>query len=1337
VTKADQAARALVALLPFWGRAFQLVSAHSTDSLDFNLQAPGPSERPLNVIRRDRLTRIVDGLSTESRKIAARTMPSNHANAGLLIRRGLYDNLHSFAELEQRISTLGDENSKAVGDAFEVFVEGYLATHQKLQAETVWLVGQVPQGIRQQMNLPNDAKGIDGIFRTRTGVLVPYQVKFRSQRAYLTYTQIAPFLGLTERATDRIVFTNSNELAEDVTNRDAMRTVRGIDFDDLTEDDLRAISAWLRRQPVAITKPKRRESQIEALAKITDTLAKSDRAHVVMASGTGKTLVALWAAEALQPKTVLVLLPSLTLLQQTLDEWSRHNNWGKDFTYLCVCSDPTVAARDANDPVRLDATDLEFRVDTSPDEVRRFIERDAPGVKVVFSTYQSSPVVAQGVQGLAPFDVAIFDEAHKTTGPQGGLFAHSLKDENISIRKRLFFTATPRHYDIRHRDKEGDFRIISMDDEATYGPRAYTLTFGSAARQGIICSYKVVISVVDGQEINAFALKHGITLVEGDLIAARWVGNQIAVERAVEETGAKRAITFHSRVSSAMEFSSDSTHGIRQYLPAFSVFHVNGDQKSSERKQLIRSFRDAEKALVTNARCLTEGIDVPAVDMVAFIDPRHSKIDIAQATGRAMRKPPGSNKKVGYVVIPLFRDRRSGETLEEALERSEFDDVADVLNAMREQDEDLAQIIRELQEAKGRGEIFDPRRLSEKIEVLGPPIELSALRANICAEIVDAIGVSWDEMFGRLQLFRDMHEHCRVPATFNDKKLAKWVLHQRNFANKGTLSEFRRRRLEDIGFEWDPLETDWADGLRYLTIYKKREGHCRVLATHKENGFPLGQWVRTQRGNAETLSAPRRQQLDELGFVWDPLETDWAEGFRYLTIYKEREGHCRVPRAHKENGFSLGSWVVKQRHGKNQETLPEARQQQLDELGFIWDPRETDWAEGFRYLTIYKEREGHCRVPQKHMENGFRLGQWVGVQRGNAETLSAPRRQQLDELGFVWDPVERDWAEGFRYLTIYKEREGHCRVPATHKENGFRLGQWVVTQRHSQTLSEARRQQLDELGFVWDPFETDWAEGFRYLTIYKEREGHCRVPATHKENGFGLGSWVDRQRQSKDQETLPEARRQQLDELGFVWDPFETDWAEGFRYLTIYREREGHCRVLATHKENGFPLGQWVRTQRGNADTLSALRRQQLDELGFVWDPFETDWAEGFRYLTIYREREGHCRVPATHKENGFRLGQWVGAQRGNADTLSAPRRQQLDELGFIWDPFETDWAEGFRYLTIYREREGHCRVPRAHKENGFSLGQWVSRQRHRTVSEARRQRLDKLGFVWDPFEAD
>jgi superfamily II DNA or RNA helicase/ribosomal protein L7Ae-like RNA K-turn-binding protein len=1126
-------------------------------------------------------------------------MPSNHANAGVLIRCGLYDNLHSFAELEQRISALGDENTKAVGDAFEVFVEGYLATHQKLQAEAVWLVGQVPQGIRQQMNLPNDAKGIDGIFRTRTGVLVPYQVKFRSQRAYLTYTEIAPFLGLTERATDRIVFTNSNELAEDVKNRDAMRTVRGIDFDDLTIDDLRAISAWLRQQPVQIKKPVPGEYQIEALAKISDTLAKSERAHVVMACGTGKTLVALWAAEALKPKTVLVLLPSLTLLQQTLDEWSRHNNWGKDFTYLCVCSDPTVAARDANDTVRLDPTDLEFRVDTSPDEVRRFVERDIPGIKVVFSTYQSSHVVAQGVRGLAPFDVAIFDEAHKTTGPQGGLFAHSLKNENIRIRKRIFFTATPRHYDIRHRDSEGDFRIVSMDDEAIYGPRAYTLTFGSAARQGIICNYKVVISVVDGQEVNEFALKHGITLVEGDLIGARWVANQIAVERAVEKTRAKRAITFHSRVSSAKDFSSDGTHGIRQFLPKFSVFHVNGDQKSSERKQIIRSFRDASEGLITNARCLTEGIDVPAVDMVAFIDPRRSRVDIAQATGRAMRKPPDSTKEIGYIVIPLFLERESGETLEEALKRSQFDDVANVLNAMQEQDEDFVQIIREMQEAKGGGEIFDPRGLVDKVEVLGPSIDLSVLTLNIFAEIVDSIGVSWDEWYGMLKAYKARFGDCRVPKGYfeNGRNLGSWVANQRSGRNRP--SEEKRRRLDELGFEWDPLVQDWEEGFSHLKSFRNRVGTCHVPVGHIENGFKLNQWVRHQRDPSYLPSEERRRRLNEIGFVWDTYSLKWKTGFEHLKLYRDRVGDCRVPSSHLENGYKLGSWVSIQRREKNK--LSDEQREKLDGMGFDWHVFSTQWERGFDHFTRYRDRVGDCHVSENYVENGFALGRWIRTQRKNENKLSAERLRKLDDLGFDWDPI--DWEQGFRQLTTYRDRVGDCEIPVGHVENGFPLGKWVLTQKKRKNrLSESQIKRLEDVGFDWRVASSvDWETGFNHLKKFKERVGDCRVPYKHFENNYHLGRWVGSQRKEKME--LSEDQVKRLDELGFEWNPLSTNWEKYFRYLEIYRERTGHCGVPIRHIENRVKLGRWVEKQRREKDSLSEEQRKRLDGIGFEWEP--------------------------------------------------------------------------------------------------------------------------------------
>jgi superfamily II DNA or RNA helicase len=988
-------------------------------------------------------------------------MPSKHANAGRLVQRGLYDDLRSFTELEQRICTLGDENTKIVGDAFEIFVEAYLATHQKMQAETVWLVGQIPLDIRLKLNLPNDAKGIDGVFGTRTGTLVPYQVKFRSQRAYLTYTEIAPFLGLTERATDRIVFTNANELAQDVKNRDAMRTVRGIDFDDLTEDDFRAISCWLREQPVAIPKLSPRDpEQIEALKRISETLAKSDRAHVVMACGTGKTLVALWAAEALKPTTVLVLVPSLMLLQQILDDWSRHNNWGTAFSYICVCSDPELLS-DKNDTIAIRRSDAEFRVDTDPDVVRRFIERYTPNsVKVVFSTYQSSPIVSEGMRGLPPFDIAVFDEAHKTATREGSFFRHSLSNENVRIQKRLFLTATPRKYDIRHRDREGDFNFASMNDETVYGPRAYTLTFGEAAQLGIICNYKVVISVVDGQEINNFALKHGITLVESDLIRARWVANQIAVERAIEKTGAKRAITFHSRVSSAKEFSADGARGIKQFLSEFSIFHVNGEQKSSERKQLIRAFRDAPKALITNARCLTEGIDVPAVDMVAFIDPRHSKIDIAQATGRAMRKPHGLDKEVGYIVIPLFLERESGETLEEALERSDFSDVANVLNAMQEQDDDLVQIIRELQVARGEGSLFDPIRLLDKIEVLGPSVELSTLKSNIIAEITDLIGLRWDVMFGRLLAFQAQYQHCLVPSSFGDGTLATWNEKNRAKKKAGTLKPERGQALNQIGFDWDPRESKWQGMYERLKKYAVTHGHC---CPPRSEDRELAHWVYEQRFAYPLgrLSVDRKQKLDEIGFVFNVPEGAWLETYNELKSFFQQYGNIDVPES---LDAKLVSWIRIQRVRYHKGDLEKHRVAMLNELGVSWTPSQDKWEARFARLQKIHNLGGSLAASDLR---------WIAKQRAKYRSgkLHKDKIAKLESLEISWSPDEDFWNLMYgRLVSVAKSNEGSCHVPYDHPDKQLFI--WVTNQRalkRKGLLGPDRVQKLDAIKFDWDP----------------------------------------------------------------------------------------------------------------------------------------------------------------------------------------------------------------------------------------------------------------------------
>jgi predicted helicase len=599
-------------------------------------------------------------------------VPSKHFQAPALISQGVFDSVKTFGEFEQRVSALFDTNTKVQGDAFEIFVEAYLATQPILQCQETWLVGDIPVDIREALNLPNDSKGIDGVYRSMLDNIIPYQVKFRSNRPPLGFNEVAPFLGITEKATDRLLITNCDTIAIDVQNRTGIRSLRGVDFDQLTEEDFTVIENWLKQKPKKRQPLKPDPYQDEALKNIANHLETNDRGTVVMACGTGKTLVALWAVEQSKAKSILVLVPSLTLLQQTLEEWSVHNSWGKDFSYLCVCSDPSVNLK--NDEIEIDPSDVPFRIDTDPEIVKRYLAQDNRKTKIVFSTYQSSQVVSQATKGEFEFDIAIFDEAHKTTGSADGRFAFGLKNENIKIRKRLFLTATPKHYDISKRDKDGEFKFVSMDDEAIYGKRAHTLTFGDAAKKGIICPYKVVITLIDKQQVDDFVLKNGITLVEGDSVSAKWVASQIAVSSAIKHTNATKIITFHSRVKTAREFASNEVYGIKKFIDDFEVFHVHGKQKSNERKDTISKFRKAIRSIITNAKCLTEGVDVPAVDMVAFVDPRHSKIDIAQAVGRAMRKPRGGDKKVGYIVVPIFAEDSDEKSLEKAIKNEEFDE---------------------------------------------------------------------------------------------------------------------------------------------------------------------------------------------------------------------------------------------------------------------------------------------------------------------------------------------------------------------------------------------------------------------------------------------------------------------------------------------------------------------------------------------------------------------------------------------------------------------------------------------------------------------------------------
>jgi predicted helicase len=219
---------------------------------------------------------------------------------------------------------------------------------------------------------------------------------------------------------------------------------------------------------------------------------------------------------------------------------------------------------------------------------------------------------------------------------------------------------------VKKKDKEGDKALVySMDVPAAYGPRVHALTFAEAARRGIICNYKIIISVVTSDMINADLLSKGEVIVEGDVVRARTVANQIAIQKACQAHDLKKVFSFHRNVASARDFTGDTSSSIKAHLPEFEAYHVNGEMRTARREKQMTAFREADHAIMSNARCLTEGVDVPAVDVVAFLSPRKSQVDIVQAAGRAMRKTDG--KERGYVLLPLFLETHENESLERRL----------------------------------------------------------------------------------------------------------------------------------------------------------------------------------------------------------------------------------------------------------------------------------------------------------------------------------------------------------------------------------------------------------------------------------------------------------------------------------------------------------------------------------------------------------------------------------------------------------------------------------------------------------------------------------------------
>ena len=1125
----------------------------------------------------------------------------------------------TFKEFIKSIQNDGND-----GKAFERFCKWFLINdpYWKTQVDKAWLWNEWPERWGPDC-------GIDLIFKHKNGDTWAVQAKCYDEKYSVSKTDMDSFLTESSRALikHRLLMASTNNLG-----RNAQRACAAQEKP-VTLYMLKDFEAAQVEYPVHISDLEKAKSkiiptpdphQIRARDEIVSKFEGHDRGQLIMACGTGKTFTTLWIKEALAAQTTLVLVPSLNLLSQTLNEWAFA---AKDsFDVLCVCSDKTVGKRDKEDMALGEAP---FSVTSDLSVISDFIFND--GHKVIFCTYQSSDLIAevQSDKSINPFDLVIADEAHRCSGKSDAAFSKVLDGEAIRATKRLFTTATPRLYSSSVKKAAADrgIEVYGMDDEAVFGPVLHTLTFGQAITEDLLNDYQVVIVGVDQPMIKEWIENQELLGVNPNNVTdARTLAAKIGLLKAIKDYGLTRVISFHSRVNAARDFAAEVSELVDLIEPSnrpkgtlWSSF-VSGAMRTTDRIIEIgklKSLESADIGVLANARCLSEGVDVPSLDGIAFIDPKGSQVDIIQAVGRAIRKIRGASTQTkGTIVLPVFIEE--GDDAEAQIEASRFKPVWDVLKALRSHDEVLADHLDQYRTnmAKRAGtarQTLDDRIIFDLPTTVDPSFS-SALRTVL----VEATTASWYFWYGLLTDYCNEYHSALVPKEFSTEvgyKLGNWVSNQRVKKANGKLSFNFIKLLEKLPkWYWNKFQAGWDQGLLELHHFLKEFGHVSVSENYVAgNGFKLGKWVRNRRTDfrRENLTETQQKALESFeGWVWNFIEAEWQRNFRLLKDYYKNNGDCLVPNKFQTaDGTNLGQWVGTQR--TNRSNLSDERLLQLESLdGWYWNKLDAAWESAYKLLEKYYS--DHSEMPKQNYktQNHFALGVWLSRQRKQFKNLSEDKQKKLQTINFekMHRPdQESEWLFKYNLLKEYSSKNHTTRMHVDHKVDGVSLGRWVVDQRRKKKtndLSDKRIQLLDQIGFHWDIPGGAIIEGITKLAEYKKKFGDTLVPKGYEIDGFKLGSWVRTQRSKRRKHTATELEA--LNKLDFVWDINLHRWNQAYEKLEMFFIKHGHCAVKDKEKVEDFNLGYWVYKQRKEKEKLTKDQIRRLDRLKFVWDLSKT-----------------------------------------------------------------------------------------------------------------------------------
>lgn len=795
-----------------------------------------------------------------------------------------------------------------------------------------------------------------------------------------------------------------------------------------------------------------------------------------MATGSGKTRVAVRSAEELHAGRVLVLVPSLDLLAQTEAAWREGGRRG-----------PMIGVSS------LRGEEVSFPNTTDVDEL---VEWTRGLEKVtVYATYASlglGTLERAHAAGLAAWDLIVVDEAHRCSGRIGKPWAVVHDNQKIPSLRRLYMTATPRLWQLGDEDEAGapGELVASMEDdpEGPFGSRAFTLTLSEAIDRGICAPYQVVCVDVTDTALQAAQLL-GAEGRSAEVRGARLAALQTALVKASAEENFRRTLVFHHVVKEAEAFAAGLPDVAAQlhasdpelYPKTIWADWLCGDHKPLHRRRLLGEFAAGiapdgtvvEKCFLCSVKVLGEGVDTKNCDSVYWADVRGSMPDLVQAVGRALRMQPGEGK-VASLVVPVLLG--PGETADNMLTSRAFGGLAKLLEALRAHDARIVESLAEQQapsrykpvskddsgkstggSGEGSGGVSAPAKALLKFST---PRDPAALAAFINLRVLNPEHEHWRRGVEAAVIYAREHGDLRVPFTFRvpaaddqeaeatgwpaslaDFPLGQWTADARRFYARGDMDEDRVAQLEKLGMIWSHHDVAWEEGLAAARGWAAEHGHLLAPLDATYQGAKVGIFLKNARAaarkaqeneqrraeglptgsSAGALSDERREQLEDIDASWCPSwPVTWQRAFHLVRMHLDA-GEALPTEVGDvvRQGEDLGRWVQSVRLG--------------------WDQ-----------LTIVQQ---------------WMCEQVLGIEPAT-EDETPKRRTQADK-----------WALNYQAARQFYEREGHLQVPRKHveriigedqQEREHKLGAWISNQRsRAATLTPERIEQLSAIGMRW------------------------------------------------------------------------------------------------------------------------------------------------------------------------------------------------------------------------------------------------------------------------------